>query len=77
MNELFKWNDRGERCFQYGNQAWMEARKAAEECCSFEFDVEEEIFTDEGERSCYNCLYRRWTKDSFTCFGILNEKNPL
>lgn len=35
-------------------------------CRAFTFDVDEELVS-EGERSCLNCRYRRWTDNSFSC----------
>lgn len=37
-------------------------------CSSFTSDNDEEEFMqDSGKRSCFNCLYRRWTADGFIC----------
>jgi len=69
IKELFETNEKGQACFSKGKDAFKEAQMAAEECLQFAFDVEEELFTEEEERSCYNCRYRRWTKASFTCQG--------
>ncbi len=42
------------------------AAGVAGNCRYFRTDVEEELVADEPV-SCYNCRYRRWTADSFTC----------
>ncbi len=42
------------------------AAGAAGNCRYFQLDVEEELVADESV-SCYNCRYRRWTAESFTC----------
>lgn len=59
--------DAGEgKVFVGGRNDWTGAAEAAEACVSFRMDVEEELIADE-EITCYNCRYRRWTVDSFTC----------
>ncbi len=42
------------------------AARVAGKCRYFQMDVEEELVADESV-SCYNCRYRRWTAESFTC----------
>jgi len=66
---MFYKNEKGQRVFSGGNQDWDLAIKAANECMNFTHDVEEEIITDD-EKSCYDCLYRRWTAESFICCKI-------
>lgn len=66
MKEWFELKN-GQQLFKYGKQALDIAEAIAEKCSYFQYDVEEEIYTDDGEKSCYNCLFRRWSKDSFTC----------
>ena len=58
--------ENGKAVFAAGKTAYEEAARAAENCLLFAEDCEEECVADE-ERSCYNCRYRRWTKDSFVC----------
>ena len=36
-------------------------------CDKFEADNDVEECYEESENACYNCLYRRWTADGFTC----------
>lgn len=52
--------------FMQGKDDPVAAADAAASCISFHPDVEEEMVTDELV-SCYNCRYRRWSADSFTC----------
>ncbi len=42
------------------------AAGVAGNCRFFRMDVEEELVADETV-SCYNCRYRRWTLESFSC----------
>jgi hypothetical protein len=59
-------NQRGEQEFTGGKNDWAGAAKIAATCPEFRSDVEEEIVADEP-LSCYNCRYRRWSAESFTC----------
>ncbi|MDC7225457.1 MAG: hypothetical protein PQJ61_01690 [Spirochaetales bacterium] len=43
-----------------------EERAIKPACEKFRFDVPEEHVGD-GAENCYNCVYRRWTADSFSC----------
>ena len=52
--------------FTGGKKADAAAALTAEQCPLFSHDCEEECEAEE-ERSCYNCRYRRWTRDSFAC----------
>ena len=36
-------------------------------CSFFEQDNDVEECYNETENACYNCLYRRWTADGFSC----------
>lgn len=54
------------KVFIHGKDAPVSAADAAIACISFRPDAEEEIVADEPV-SCYNCRYRRWSADSFTC----------
>lgn len=38
----------------------------AKACSNFREDDNEEIYV-ENARSCYNCRYRRWARQGFTC----------
>lgn len=51
---------------------WAQAAEAAENCTAFSPDCEEECVADE-EVSCYNCRYRRWTRESFVCMKEKTE----
>lgn len=59
-----RWNGKEE--FPGGKEDWPGAARIARDCQSFLPDVEEEQ-VDDTARSCYNCRYRRWTAESFTC----------
>lgn len=49
-----------------GKNDWKGTNLVAAGCGYFTFDTEEEII-EEGIVSCYNCRFRRWTRNSFTC----------
>ena len=59
-------DETGALTFEGGKESWGAAAAVAAGCGSFVPDVEEEMVADD-ERSCYNCRYRRWTVNSFTC----------
>lgn len=59
-------NQRGEQEFSGGKNDWTGAASVAAICRDFHTDVEEETVADEP-LSCYNCRYRRWSAESFTC----------
>lgn len=42
-------------------------------CGEFDYDVEEEL-VNHGEKTCYNCKYRRWTEQSFNCVQGKNKE---
>ncbi len=52
--------------FKGGKAAWADAAEIALDCIFFTADDEDEQVADELV-SCYNCRYRRWTAESFTC----------
>jgi hypothetical protein len=52
--------------FLGGKNDYTLAAQIAEKCDDFKLDDEDELVTDEP-KSCYNCRYRRWTEESFTC----------
>lgn len=51
-----------------GKNDWSGAAEKASRCPSFRPDVEDELVAEEPV-SCYNCLFRRWTADSFVCMA--------
>lgn len=59
-------NEKGQFYFCGGKQDRAQAKKVANECYEFALDDEDEQMA-EDEISCYNCRYRRWTKQSFIC----------
>jgi hypothetical protein len=44
----------------------------AQACAYFLLDDEDELVSDEAV-TCFNCRYRRWTQESFTCM----KKQPV
>lgn len=59
-------NLNGEKEFSGGKNNPAQAAFAADACKGFEPDDEDEMVADEPI-SCYNCRFRRWTKESFVC----------
>lgn len=58
----------GKLVFKYGRENYEKAVEQALSCKFFVLDKDEdELVTNTSRNSCYNCLFRRWTKDSFTC----------
>lgn len=62
----------GRRVWQGGKEDYREAADTAARCVSFRADCEEECVADE-DVSCYNCRYRRWTRESFICMKERTE----
>lgn len=46
----------------------------AENCSAFQNDVEEEIVY-EGRTTCYNCRYRRWGSNGFSCYQDFPDRS--
>lgn len=63
----------GHFVFQYGKVDYEKAIEAA--CEAFLLDKDDdELITSTAQNSCYNCLFRRWTRESFICMKkSLNE----
>lgn len=58
--------ENGNVIFRYGKDAYEKAIEAA--CEAFKLDKDEdELITSTAHNSCYNCLFRRWTRESFIC----------
>jgi len=60
--------DKG-RCFIGScddGEALQAASVLAERCPDFSFDVEDEVCI-EGLTTCFNCRYRRWLENGFSC----------
>ena len=58
----------GKKIFIHGKEAYGEAVEIASSCKDFVLDKDEdELITNTEKPSCYNCLFRRWTADSFVC----------
>ena len=54
--------------FLYGKFEYEKAIEVASLCGYFRLDSDEdELVTNTNKPSCYNCLYRKWSKESFTC----------
>lgn len=63
--------------FKFGKNNYEKAILAADNCTNFKLDRDEEEFvTSTNNNSCYNCLFRRWTSDSFTCMYNFLNKTP-
>ncbi|WP_172197278.1 molybdopterin biosynthesis protein MoeB [Campylobacter sp. RM16188] len=57
--------------FLKGKFDYESAKILAKECDKFLLDSDEdEIVCDTSKPSCYNCLFRRWNKDSFECLKL-------
>ena len=65
--QMFVNND-GNHVFKYGKYAYQRASEVATACDFFELDKDEdELIVSTQKDSCYNCLFRRWSAQSFTC----------
>lgn len=54
--------------FKNGKENYKLAVEQAISCKDFILDNDEdELVTDTNSNSCYNCLFRKWTKESFIC----------
>ena len=62
-------SEKGE--FKSGRFDYEKARGTAENCAKFKLDNDEEEMSCGGEISCYDCAFRRWSKDSFICMAQL------
>ena len=64
-------NEKGE--FRFGKFNYEKAREIARNCAKFKLDNDEEETSCGGERSCYDCAFRRWSAQSFICgFGQIS-----
>ncbi|MGA1933648.1 molybdopterin biosynthesis protein MoeB [Arcobacter sp. YIC-464] len=58
----------GLKYFIHGKESYKKAVEQASSCKEFILDKDEdELVTSVQKNSCYNCLFRRWTSQSFTC----------
>lgn len=58
----------GKLVFKFGREDYEKAILQAFTCKEFILDKDEdELVTSTKKDSCYNCLWRRWTKESFIC----------
>lgn len=65
---MFKYDDNGNFTFIHGKTAYEETKNIAQQCTLFLLDKDEdECVTSTHIPTCYNCLYRRWTHQSFVC----------
>jgi len=62
-------NEKGE--FRFGKFDYEKARETAQNCAKFKLDNDEEETSCGGEISCYDCTFRRWSAESFTCALLL------
>ena len=58
--------ENNKKMFKFGREDYEQSRIAARDCLNFREDDEDEQ-VDSTIISCYNCIYRRWSKDSFNC----------
>ncbi|WP_304345640.1 molybdopterin biosynthesis protein MoeB [Campylobacter showae] len=58
-------SEKGE--FKFGKFDYEKAREIAQNCAKFKLDNDEEEMAYGGEISCYDCAFRRWSAESFTC----------
>ena len=58
-------NEKGE--FRFGKSSYEKARKTAENCAKFKLDNDEEEMACSGERSCYDCAFKRRSAQGFIC----------
>lgn len=64
--------------FIYGKTDYEKALLVAKNCPNFKPDNDYEEMASGGERSCYDCAFRRWSKDSFVCMVLAKKVNlPL
>jgi hypothetical protein len=59
-------NEKGKKVFMNGHEAFSAAAEASLDCHNFRIDDENELVSDHN-RSCYNCRYRRWEANGFSC----------
>ena len=66
-------NEKGE--FRFGKFDYEKECETAENCAKFKLDNDEEEMACGGERSCYDCAFRRWGAVSFICdFGQISAR---
>lgn len=63
---MWIYNNCGEKEFKAGKCSNELAEQAAKNCPHFQIDDEDELVSEEAI-TCYNCRYRRWNINSFTC----------
>lgn len=73
---MWRLNTRGNYEFLGGKEDWDAAARIAERCSYYADDDEDEM-TAEEPVSCYNCLYRRWTTNSFICQKVKQTDGRL
>ena len=64
-------DESGGKLFAGGRENWSAAAAVADACQNFSADDDDEQCAEEL-LSCYNCRYRRWTPESFTCLAAVN-----
>ncbi|WP_107697876.1 molybdopterin biosynthesis protein MoeB [Campylobacter concisus] len=55
--------------FKYSKFNYEKTHQIAQNCAKFKLDSDEEETSCGGETSCYDCAFRRWSKDSFICMA--------
>ena len=64
--DIWEQTPSGKKRFRHGKNNYPVAVQAALDCGLFAPDDEDETVCDDAQ-TCYNCLYHRWTVDSFEC----------
>ncbi|WP_084109866.1 molybdopterin biosynthesis protein MoeB [Campylobacter concisus] len=59
--------------FKYGKFNYEKAHQIAQNCTKFKLDSDEEETSCGDEKSCYDCAFRRWSKDSFICMAQVSK----
>lgn len=58
------------KVFLYGKFNYKKAEQTAFKCEFFKIDNDEDEIVSTKIKSCYNCLFRRWNKESFECLKL-------
>ncbi len=60
--------EKGRKKFKGNQTDYAKVASLAASCNKFSLDDEDEQ-VDDNEVSCYNCLFRRWSSESFFCMS--------
>jgi hypothetical protein len=64
--DVWEKDSAGNKRFKYGWDNYHVAAETARQCAAFTSDDDDETITEDNV-SCYDCMYRRWTVNSFEC----------